>query len=279
MLPVLKRGAYGPEVERLQNALTAVGFRPGRIDGRFGAATEAALLAFQRAHGLLADGVAGPVTWHALGLGGSGEPCHILDRITVDLVADMFPFTPLPALRRHLPPVLDGLRAYGLVDKPMVLMALATIRAESEGFVPTEEAISRYNTSPDGHPFDLYDHRRDLGNAGPPDGYRYRGRGFIQLTGRANYARYGAVLGLGTRLLHEPDLALDATTAGLLLAAFLAERRLRIKEALLEGDLRCARRLVNGGTHGLDRFTAAYRTGDRLLDDPVWPARNEMLAA
>ena len=95
MPPALKRGAHGPDVERLQKALAAAGFRPGRIDGRFGAATEAALLAFQRAHGLLADGVAGPVTRHALGLGGSGEPCNVLNRITVDLVAEMFPFTPL----------------------------------------------------------------------------------------------------------------------------------------------------------------------------------------
>ena len=279
MPPALKRGAHGPDVERLQKALATAGFRPGRIDGCFGAATEAALLAFQRAHGLLADGVAGPVTRHALGLGGSGEPCYVLDRITVDLVAEMFPFTPLSPLRRHLPAVLDGLRAFGLVDKPMALMALATIRAESEGFVPAEEAVSRYNTSPDGHAFDLYDRRRDLGNAGPPDGYRYRGRGFVQLTGRANYAHYGAALGLGPRLLQEPDLALDAPIAGSLLAAFLCERRLRIKEALIEADLPRARRLVNGGTHGLDRFVAAYRTGDRLLDDPVWPASRAALAA
>ena len=50
--------------------------------------------------------------------------------------------------------------------------------------------------------------------------------------------------------------------AGRILAAFLADRQRPIKEALLEGDLARARRLVNGGRHGLERFTAAYRIGD-----------------
>lgn len=52
----------------------------------------------------------------------------------------------------------------------MVLMALATIRAETEGFEPISEYKSEYNTSPSGHPFDLYDNRQDLGNTGKLDG-------------------------------------------------------------------------------------------------------------
>lgn len=58
--------------------------------------------------------------------------------------------------------------------------------------------------------------------------------------------------------------------AGRILAAFLADRQRPIKQALLEDDLALARRLVNGGRHGLERFSAAYRIGDALLDDPVW---------
>ena len=66
------------------------------------------------------------------------------------LVAELFPFTPLRPIRRHLPAVLAACAPRGLVDKPMLLVALATIRAESEGFAPVEEAPSRFNTSPDG---------------------------------------------------------------------------------------------------------------------------------
>jgi len=77
----------------------------------------------------------------------------------------------------------------------------------------------------------------------------------IQLTGRSNYQRHGAAIGLGTRLITEPDLANDPVIAGKLLASFLKDQERAIKQALLDDDLRLARRLVNGGSHGLDRFT------------------------
>jgi peptidoglycan L-alanyl-D-glutamate endopeptidase CwlK len=279
MVTVLRRGDHGPEVERLQQRLRAAGFPPGCIDGSFGAATEAALLGYQRASDLLADGVAGPATWRSLAELGDGALTDLIHRIDVAFFAELFPSTPLQPIRRHLPAVLTGLRGAGLVDKPMLLMALATIRAESKGFAPVEEEPSRFNTSPDGKPFDLYDHRRDLGNRGRPDGGRYRGRGFVQLTGRDNYRRYGAALGFGDRLVLEPHRATEPGIAGHLLAGFLADRQRPIKQALLEGDLAGARRLVNGGRHGLDRFVSACRIGDALLDDLVWAARRQDTAA
>jgi putative chitinase len=270
MDPVLRRGASGEVVERLQQALAAAGFNPGAVDGRFGPATEAAVIAFQRAHGLLADGVCGPLTWARLDGTEPAAPADATRRVTVEIVADMFPFTRLDAIARNLPDVLAGLRRFGLVETPLVLMALATIRAETETFEPVDELPSRFNTSPNGHPFDLYDRRTDLGNRGRPDGERFKGRGFVQLTGRANYAEIGRHLGLGARLEQEPERANDPAMAGLILAAFLANRRLAIKEALLENDLARARRLVNGGRHGLDRFTEAYRIGQNRLDDAIW---------
>ncbi len=277
MAKILRRGARGEAVERLQRLLREHGFPTGRIDGRFGPATEAALLAFQRANGLLADGIAGPLTWRALDLGEDAAPADATAQVTVEIVAEMFPYTRLDTIEAHLPLVLDGLRGFGLVEKPLVLAALATIRAESESFEPVEEAPSRFNSSPGGHPFDLYDHRTDLGNRGPRDGERYRGRGFVQLTGRANYETIGRTLGLGMELVFAPERANEPVLAARILAAFLAARRLPLKAALLEGDLARARRLVNGGTHGLERFADAYRIGDRLIADPVWgggaPAR------
>jgi N-acetyl-anhydromuramyl-L-alanine amidase AmpD len=64
--PTLKQGAKGYQVKRLQQLLEQRGFDPGAADGTFGAATLQAVLAAQTAHGLHADGVAGPMTWHAL---------------------------------------------------------------------------------------------------------------------------------------------------------------------------------------------------------------------
>jgi hypothetical protein len=58
----------GTEVQQIQQALAAVGFDPGPIDGKFGPLTNAAVVAFQLAHGLVPDGEVGPQTAGALGL-------------------------------------------------------------------------------------------------------------------------------------------------------------------------------------------------------------------
>ena len=65
-MPDLRRGSTGPEVSRLQARLKERGFNPGQVDGDFGGGTEAAVLAFQKSAGLLADGIAGPRTLAAL---------------------------------------------------------------------------------------------------------------------------------------------------------------------------------------------------------------------
>jgi peptidoglycan hydrolase-like protein with peptidoglycan-binding domain len=64
--PVLREGDMGADVEVLQRQLLRHGFTPGDIDGQFGPQTRRSLVAFQRAKGLNADGVAGPSTWLAL---------------------------------------------------------------------------------------------------------------------------------------------------------------------------------------------------------------------
>ena len=66
-------------------------------------------------------------------------------------------------------------------------------------------------------------------------------------------------------MLNDPDLACDTDIAAKLLAAFLKDKELRIREASMENDLRQARRLVNGGTTGMDRFSDAFTIGQRLL--------------
>jgi lysozyme len=65
--PVLKKGADGKAVQRLQRALAAAGHACA-ADGDFGPGTVRAVKAFQAAHGLTADGVVGPSTWAALGV-------------------------------------------------------------------------------------------------------------------------------------------------------------------------------------------------------------------
>lgn len=64
--------------------------------------------------------------------------------------------------------------------------------------------------------------RKNLGNTEPGDGFRYRGRGFCQLTGRGNYVRYGKLLGL--RLVSDPDLANDPEAAAAIICAYIRDR-------------------------------------------------------
>lgn len=264
-MEVLKIGARGNGVKRLQKALLQQGFDPGTIDGDFGTGTEAAVIAYQKSDEMLADGIAGPRTLAALGLADSPALPDALPFVSVQLVSHMFPMTPLGNIKQNLPPVLQALGARGLQDRSMALMALATIRAETESFIPIAEGLSRFNSSPNGHPFDLYDQRRDLGNTGRPDGDVYKGRGFVQLTGRSNYRHYGPLLQTPLNLEAQPDRACDPQTASELLALFLGAREMQIKDALMHGNLMAARRLVNGGSNGLDRFSDAYQRGDALL--------------
>ena len=65
--PVLKKGADGSAVRRLQKALTDAGHACA-VDGAFGSGTERAVKAFQAARGLTADGIVGAATWAALGV-------------------------------------------------------------------------------------------------------------------------------------------------------------------------------------------------------------------
>ncbi len=142
---------------------------------------------------------------------------------STDIVFQMFPNLGYVKtnIETYLPLILSELEKVGLGDRDMVLMALATIRAETEGFEPIDEGRSQYNTSPGGRPFDEYDFRSDLGNNGVGEGDRYKGRGFIQLTGKNNYQKLGPQVGLGNQLVNNPELANDPRIAAQLLARFI----------------------------------------------------------
>jgi peptidoglycan L-alanyl-D-glutamate endopeptidase CwlK len=194
----------------------------------------------------------------------------VTGHVTPGIVSKMFPATPIKNIKKNLPSVLHALDEAALGDKHMVLMALGTIRAETAGFEPISEGISRFNTDPGQHPFNKYDNRADLGNHGAPDGASFKGRGFVQLTGRANYTRLSKELAMGDQLVTHPDLGNDQTVAAKILARFLKDHEAKLRQLLSSEppttqQLTKARAVVNGGTHGVDVFIEAYRTGDKLI--------------
>lgn len=128
------------------------------------------------------------------------------------------------------------------IFNPLTLVgALATTRTEvGREFIPIEEIASG----------EAYEGRTDLGNVNKGDGVKYKGRGFIQLTGRLNYTHYGQVLGID--LVDNPDLALDETNASKILAQYFKEKN--IPYYCEKKDWVTVRQLVNGGSNGLTDF-------------------------
>ncbi len=184
--------------------------------------------------------------------------------LTADQIAPAFPGADVRNIRYFWPLVRYALESRNLTSPEIVAFALATIAAETAGFIPLEERRSKYNTR--SAPFDLYENRADLGNNRPGDGARFKGRGFIQLTGRDNYQTYGDRILV--HLVEIPELANDADHAATLLAEFIADREAAILIALRDGNLAGARKLVNGGTHGIERFKRAYRMILGILTPP-----------
>lgn len=147
-----------------------------------------------------------------------------------------------------LAPVLASYR----IDSTLrVAHFVAQLCHESAGFRATEEFASGA----------AYEGRADLGNTRPGDGRRFKGRGLIQLTGRANYARYGARLGLD--LESRPEAAAEPVLSLRIACEYWTERR--INAPADRDDLLAVTRLVNGGTNGLaDRRACLRRARDAL---------------
>jgi putative chitinase len=143
---------------------------------------------------------------------------------------------------------------YGVTTRPRICHFLAQAAHETDRFRTLQEYGSAAY-------FMRYEGRRDLGNTRPGDGARFHGRGVFQLTGRSNYRRYGAVLGID--LEADPDLAKDPAIS--LAIAFAYWRERGINEAADADDVVRVTRLINGGRNGL-----AERTRLLAVAKTIW---------
>lgn len=106
-----------------------------------------------------------------------------------------------------------------------------------------------------------YEGRTDLGNDQPGDGVRFKGRGLIQITGRANYIACGKALGLD--LLLHPELLEEPESACRSAAWFWRSHGLN--ELADAGDFLRITRRINGGTNGLEDRQALYAKAQEVL--------------
>lgn len=150
----------------------------------------------------------------------------------------------MPNVTTSWPLILASLTAHDMPTLPVQIAAAATVCVESPTWLPVPE---KYSGTPEVY-FAKYDGR--MGNIEPGDGMKYKGRGFIQITGKSNYARYGAMLGID--LVGNPDLALQPSVAADVLALYFRDRN--IDAAAKVGNWVSVRKLVNGGVNGLEKF-------------------------
>jgi len=135
--------------------------------------------------------------------------------------------------------------AAGYTDPIERAMFLAQMAHESGNFRYDEEIHDGSN----------YEGRSDLGNTQPGDGRRYKGRGYIQLTGRANYKHFGDKLGYD--LEGSPELAKRPDIAAAIAVSYWDERVNR--EAARRGDVLTVTKNINGGTNGLQDRIAKFK--------------------
>lgn len=109
-----------------------------------------------------------------------------------------------------------------------------------------------------------YEGRQDLGNTQPGDGCRFKGRGLIQLTGRANYAEYGRDIGREAELLEQPQCVADDPALCVDVAAWFWHKR-KLNPLADQDDLLAITRRINGGLNGLDDRRRLLRRAATIL--------------
>jgi len=102
-----------------------------------------------------------------------------------------------------------------------------------------------------------------------PRGLPYFGRGLINLTSKWNYDKYGRKIGVGDKLVNNPDLALEPTISYRIATSFMNDKKGSSKKSVFdyvkEGDFTKARRLVNGGSKGLLDINKEYNKWIEVL--------------
>jgi hypothetical protein len=192
------------------------------------------------------------------------DPKRLAFDPTPQQIVSACPDAVLQTVAINWPLIRDALVADGFADPATFLAAIANVYVETHVGNNTFKPIKELG----GDAYFTAHYETDtrvaaqLGNTEPGDGARYCGRGYIQITGRANYRNYGQVLGLP--LEDNPDLALDADVAARILAAYFAGRgipdRANAAFASVGQDWQPVRRAVNGGLLGYAAFLSVVQS-------------------
>lgn len=202
--------------------------------------------------GIGGGGGGGGSTGGAQGAGSLYDgPAGNVGNINVDRLVNAIDSGYRKAARQHWPAIIKEAQKQGISNKAQLAYILATTVHESGAGAYMEEFASG----------SAYEGRRDLGNTQSGDGVRYKGRGYVQITGRNNYRDWSKRLGVdlvgNPKLAESPEVAAKILVGGMKMGTFTGKKL----DDYINGsktDFVGARRIVNG-TNKADTFAATAR--------------------
>jgi putative chitinase len=255
---LLKNGSNGEDVKKLQAKLGLA------ADGIFGPGTEIKVKEWQAANNLVADGIVGDGSWGKMFPGEGSAP--------VAVPASSFK---LAALKGHVPDsvismIPDTAVKFGITNPLRLSHFLAQCGHESGGFKAVNENLNygakgllgtfpkyfnaataaQYERKPEMIASKVYGGRMGNGPEATKDGYKFRGRGYIQLTGKDNYTAFDKFV--DEDILGNPDLV--ATKYPLMSAAWFFNKNglwSICDKGADDATVTAVTKRVNGGTIGL----------------------------
>jgi putative chitinase len=261
---IIKNGSKGDNVKKLQEKLG--------VDktGIFGPKTEAAVKAWQKSNGLKDDGIVGSISWSKM-FGTTTEVKVEASSAPIASVGDI----KLEKLKGHVPDVViaqipDIIKRFNCNTPLRLAHFLAQCGHESGNFKAISENLNysakgllgtfskyfnsttakQYERKPEMIASKVYGGRMGNGDESTKDGWKFRGRGYIQLTGKNNYTAFTKFI--GEDCIANPDLV--ATKYPLASAAFFFDSNklwATCDKGATDSDITAVTRRVNGGTIGL----------------------------
>lgn len=175
-----------------------------------------------------------------------------LDMVTDDELRQIMPNCAAAKRADYLPFIQQAMQEFEITSYLREAAFLAQLAHESGELRYMEEIASG----------SAYEGRKDLGNTQPGDGKKYKGRGPIQLTGRANYQKYGGLLGLD--LINNPTIAATKEVGFRIAGEFWKLNGLN--QLADQQDFKQITKRINGGYNGLDDRTKYYNRAKQVLN-------------
>jgi putative chitinase len=258
---LLKVGSKGDDVKKLQTKLGLT------ADGSFGPNTEKKVKEWQSANGLTADGIVGDGTWSKM----FGTTQVVKEDVVITPVTGLN----IERLKGHIPDVViaqipETAKKFNITNNLRLAHFLSQCGHESGGFKAVSENLNysadglkkifgkyfpgtlaeSYARQPEKIASRVYGGRMGNGDESSKEGFKFRGRGYIQLTGKANYTSFTKFI--GEDCIANPDLV--ATKYPLASAAFFFDSNKLwsiCDKGADDATVTAVTKRVNGGTIGL----------------------------